>query len=261
MYDLLPIWVIAFGFGTLLFLTSEAACWAAKKNKVDPAEIPFDVALAPAFTLVALLFGFVFSMALGRYETRGRLVVQEANSLRRMIWLCDALEPATGGPLRGQLRDYVQARADFAQADAEPERRRRARERSTQLQQSMWHKTLDASQRDPNSAALPLVLTTLTEMVSLSAEQDAAFADYIPPAVMIMLMLISTISSGLLGFRLGCQGRSGALAGGMLAIMLALILGTIIDLDQPQRGFIHVNLEPLGGVVQDAARAAENLNR
>jgi len=259
MYDLLPIWVIAFGFGTVLFVVSEAACWAAKKNKVDPAEIPFDVALAPAFTLVALLFGFAFSMALGRYDTRGRLVVQEANSLRRMIWLCEALEPVTGVPLRGQLRDYVQARADFARADAEPERRRQARENSTDLQRKMWHNTLEASKLDPDSTALPLVLSTLSEIISVSAEQDAAFADYIPPAVMIMLMLISTISSGLLGFRLGCQGRSGALAGGMLAIMLALILGTIIDLDQPQRGFIRVNLEPLRSVGQDATRAAENL--
>lgn len=257
MYDTLPIWVIASGFALCLFLTSEGACWAAKKNKVAPAEIPFDVALAPAFTLVALLLGFVFSMALGRYETRGRLVVQQANHLRRVIWLCDGLEPETARQMRGQLHEYVLARADFAKADAEPQSRKLAKERSVELQRKMWQTTLEASQRNRDSVALPLVLTTLQEIISLSAEEEAAFADYIPPAVMIMLMALSALSSGLMGFRLGCQGRSGALAGGMLAIMLALILGTIIDLDQPQRGFIRINLEPLVGVAQDAARAAE----
>lgn len=257
MYELLPIWVIAFGFALVLFLTSEAACWAAKKNKVAPAEVPFDVALAPAFTLVALLLGFAFSMALGRYDARGRLVVQEANCLRRLIWLCDALEPGPAGQLRGQIQQYVLARADFAEADAEPERRRLARQRSRELQRQMWQSTLEASKREPASTALPGVLTNLTEIVSVSADQDAAFADYIPPAVMIMLMMISTISAGLMGFRLGCQGRSGALAGGMLAVMLALILGTIIDLDQPQRGFIRVNLEPLRSLGQDAAPTTE----
>ncbi len=256
VYDLLPIWLIALGFALLIFLTSEAACWAAKKNKVAPAEIPFDVALAPAFTLVALLLGFAFSMALGRYEMRGRLVIQEANSLRRLIWLTDALEPETARSLSAQLQDYVQARADFAGADAEPQRRKLARERSAGLQQQMWQVALAASKRDSGSTILPLVLSTLSEVLSVSAEQDAAFADYIPPAVVLMLVFISVLSAGLMGFRLGCQGGSGALAGGMLAFMLALILGTIIDLDQPQRGFIRVSLEPLGGLTQDAERVA-----
>lgn len=58
-----------------------------------------------------------------------------------------------------------------------------------------------------------------------------------------------------MGFRLGCQGGSGALAGGMLAVMLAPILGTIIDLDQPQRGFIRIDLEPLRSLEQEAVGA------
>lgn len=231
MYNLLPIWSIAVGFALLLFVTSEAACWAARKYKVAPSEVPFDIALAPAFTLVALLLGFAFSMALGRYESRTRLVVQEANAIHRLILLGDE-------PLRALACRYASARVEFARADAELDRRAEAGLRSAELQGQMWQLAPKGSE----------ARTALVDAVTVSAEHEAAFVDYIPPAVLVMLVLISTISSGLMGFRLGCQDRRGALAGGLLAVMLALILGTIIDLDQPQRGFIRVNLEPLAAL-------------
>ncbi len=231
MYNLLPIWSIAVGFAVLLFVTCEAACWAARKHKVAPSEVPFDIALTPAFTLVALLLGFAFSMALGRYESRTRLVVQEANAVRRVILLSQE-------PLTGLARQYAAVRVEFARADAEPVQRAEAGRRSDELQRQMW-------QLAPKGSSAQ---AALVEAITVSAEHEAAFTDYIPPAVLVMLVLISAISSGLMGFRLGCQGRSGYLAGAMLAVMLALILGTVIDLDQPQRGFIRVNLEPLAAL-------------
>ena len=231
MYNYLPIWSIAIGFAVLLFATSEGACWAAKKHKVAPTEVPFDIALAPAFTLVALLLGFAFSMALGRYESRSRMVVQEANAVRRLILLSD-------GSLQPLVKEYVRVRVAFARADADPSGRSRAGLRSLELQRQMWQQAGKGSAfRD-----------ALSQAITAGAEHEAAFTDYIPPAVIVMLVLISFVSSGLMGLRLGCQGGSGALAAGMLAVMLALILGTVIDLDQPQRGFIRVNLEPLAGL-------------
>jgi hypothetical protein len=98
-----------------------------------------------------------------------------------------------------------------------------------------------------------MVVSALTSMTSGGAEQDAVLSAYIPPGVMIMLLLISTLASGLMGFRLGCQGHKSTVAGAMLAMMTALILGTVIDLDQPQRGFIRCDLTPLRNVAKSIA--------
>lgn len=241
--------MIAVFVGTVIFATSELACRYARQRTLT--EAPLDIALAPAFTLVALLLGFVFSMALARYDSRGAAVLHEATGIREAALLSDLLEGESTVAMKKLLRDYTQARIDFALADAHPPERADAARRTASLHDQMWDLTAAAANRDPQSSSLPLLTEGLTELNTLSAEGAAVLADYIPPAVIIMLIIISVISSLLLGLRLGCQEQAhGWLASGLLAVMLALILGIVIDLDQPQRGFIRVSLDPLRVVLK-----------
>lgn len=245
MYNLLPIWLIAVFVGGLLFVLSEAAYRLARRRPTPFAEAPFDVALAPAFTLAALLLGFVFSMALARYDARGAAVLHEATGIREAGLLADTLDHETSEAMKKLLLKYTQARLDFAKADARPSQRAEAAARSQAIHAEMWQLAVEAVSREPQSSTVPLMVESLNELNTLSVEEAAVLADYIPPAVILMLILISAISSTLLGLRLGChEHSSGPLASGLLAVMLALILGTVIDLDQPQRGFIRVSLEP-----------------
>lgn len=246
MYDLLPIWVIATLVGALLFATSESAWFFAQKGETRPAEAPFEVALAPAFTLVALLLGFVFSMALGRFDARGGAVLREANAIREVAVLTDLLEAQSALAMRRHLGDYLEARLAFALADADPGGRLQAARNSSKIQADMRRLAVATASRNPEAGGQ--MVSALTNMTSASAEEAAALSNYIPPAIILMLVIIGVIASALMGFQLGCRGQRGTLAGAMLAIMLALILGTVIDLDQPQRGFIRVSLEPLRDV-------------
>ena len=78
-----------------------------------------------------------------------------------------------------------------------------------------------------------------------AAEEASALSEFIPPAVILMLVVIAVIASAMMAVRLAARDQRSSLAAMLLAGMLALILGTVIDLDQPQRGFIRVSLEPL----------------
>ena len=64
--------------------------------------------------LLALLLGFTFNMSTQRYETRRRLVMDDANVLG-VLWLQSSLLPE---PQRSKfeplLRQYIEARADAA---------------------------------------------------------------------------------------------------------------------------------------------------
>lgn len=244
MYNLLPIWLIAVLVGLLLMACSEGAFYLGRRSPSPLAREPLDIALPPAFTLVALLLGFVFSMALARYEARGAAVLHEACGIRETWLLADVLEPEAATRLKHDLDQYRQARLEFAKADAQPQARAQAAQRSRLLHEQMWQ--LLGQARSPQSGDLSLLTAALAELNRLSAEEASVLSGYIPPAILVMLILLSALSSALLGLRMSCDTPARrSLATPCLAVMLALILGTMIDLDQPQRGFIRVSLEPL----------------
>jgi len=92
-------------------------------------DAPFGVILAAAFALVGLLLGFSFSLALSRYDARREVTVQEANAIGTTILRVHLLEPSIAAPMWSTLREYVQARIDFAAAGtARSEERRVGKE-------------------------------------------------------------------------------------------------------------------------------------
>lgn len=79
-------------------LGGEAACWAARKNKVDPAEIPFDV--VPAFTQAVRRARA--DRCADNYATmckRRRQAREKSTGLQRKMWLSEIIsvsaEPTT----------------------------------------------------------------------------------------------------------------------------------------------------------------------
>ena len=245
IYNSVPIWFIAILVGGLLFAVTEVAWWTERRRKGTSHDTPYDIALNPAFTMVALLLGFVFSMALQRYDARVAAVLHEANAIRETAIFCDVLEPPQAVALREKLKGYAEARVAFAAADADPAARLAAATRSFELQHEMVTLAMGASRQNPGSGTIPMLLTALNEMITASAEEASALSEFIPPAVIVMLVLTALIASAMMGVRLAAKAQRSVLAAIMLAGMLALILGTVIDLDQPQRGFIRVSLEPL----------------
>lgn len=248
IYNSVPIWFIAILVGALLFAITEAAWWIERRRKGTSHDTPYDIALNPAFTMVALLLGFVFSMALQRYDARVAAVLHEANAIRCTAIFCDVLEPPQSVALREKLKAYAEARVAFAAADADPAGRLASAARSFELQHEMVALAMAASRQNPGSGNIPLLLTALNDMITASAEEASALSEFIPPAVILMLVLTAIIASSMMGVRLAAKNQRSVLAAIMLAGMLALILGTVIDLDQPQRGFIRVSLEPLRAV-------------
>lgn len=66
--------------------------------------------------LLALLIGFTFSLALGRYDERRSLVLHEANALGTTWLRTDLLDTSDAKGVRTVLRRYIDARVDFANA-------------------------------------------------------------------------------------------------------------------------------------------------
>ena len=75
----------------------------------------FDTVLAATLTLLGLLIGFSFSMALGRYEQRKNYEEAEANAIGTEYLRVDFLPAADAAAVRLLLKNYVDQRILFGQ--------------------------------------------------------------------------------------------------------------------------------------------------
>jgi hypothetical protein len=241
-----PTWAIMLGSALLIFASSEAGFRLSRtRGPAVDGKDPSVLLETTAFTLLALLLGFSFAMALGRYDGRRATLLREANAINTTFLRGDLLDAKTASAVRADLGAYVAQRLAFARADAQPEQRSIADAKSTEIQRDMWKLAAQAAGRDPRSTTIPLFVAALNDTINAGTEERAVLTNHIPDVVIVWLLLIALIASFMMGYGFGRQGAHAVLFKAIFAVMVALVFGLVLDLDRPQRGIIRVNLAPL----------------
>lgn len=255
--DPIPTWLIMLASALLIFAASETGFQAGcRKGPAPDGKDPSTLLEASAFTLLALLVGFSFSMALGRYDARRGTFLREANAIATAFLRAGLLDSTTATAVRSDLKAYVAQRLVFAQADADPQQRAAADEKSTAIQAELWRLGTQAARRDERSTMVPLFVAALNDVINLGTEERAVLTNHIPDVVIIWLLIIALIASLLMGYGFGREGKRAVIFKGLFAVMVAMVFGLILDLDRPQRGIIRVNLSAMQRVQQSMQHAA-----
>lgn len=251
-YPTLPLWLLTLAFFLALLIAREIGAavfrWQQRRGVRGghPAPASEDdkehdaFAMTSVLGLLALLIGFTFSLALGRYDDRRQLVVQEANALGTTWLRTDLLENADRVRMREVLRRYVDARVDFARAkSADEEVQQNAR--TVALQGELWQALVDGTASFRDTPRASLLFTTTNESIDLAADRFAARQDHIPPRILRMLLLFAVLAAVLVGYERAPQRRSTVL----LLVLLSLAVGLILDLDRASTGITQVPQEPM----------------
>ncbi|WP_367346057.1 hypothetical protein [Stenotrophomonas bentonitica] len=249
-YPYLPLWLITLLLFIALLLARELGNWLRLRRRPAPAggkasdETPGGEGVAFATTtvlgLLALLIGFTFSLALGRYDERRNLVLKEANALGTTWLRADLLEPTDTQRVREVLRGYVDSRVDFANAkgaDAEVE----TNARTVALQNELWAAVVAGTAAFRDTPRASLLVTTTNQTIDLSTERFAARQDHIPPRILRLLFIFSLLAAGLLGYE-RAQKRSTTT---LVLLLFSLAVGLVLDLDLPTTGTVNVPQEPM----------------
>ncbi len=235
----------------LIFAMSEVGFQLGRRRgPVHNGRDPSILVQTSAFTVLALLLGFSFSLALGRYDGRRSALLREANAINSAFLRAQVLDVKTASAERADLLAYIDERLVYAQADANPQQRQIADTKSTTLQRHMWRLAIAAAQRDPHSTIVPLYIAALSDVVALSREEAAILNAHIPDIVIGWLLLIAFIASAMMGYGFGREGKRALVFKAIFAVMVALVFGLVLDLDRPQRGLIRVSLAPMQAVAQ-----------
>ena len=195
----------------------------------------FDVVQAAVLTLLGLLIGFTFSMAIGRYEQRKNYEEAEANAIGTEYVRADLLPAGDGARLRELLKKYTDERILFYTTN-NPQILAKVNADTAALQNELW------------SAARPGATTQVTPVVALAVSgmndvlnsqgyTQAAWWNRIPVAAWVLLAAVAIGCNFLLGYVAHRTNRRLFLIA-PVAVSLSFFL--IAEIDSPRWGVIRV---------------------
>lgn len=252
------LWLASAGLALALPLAVEAGYrlhrWSSRSAK-PPANDGWAPLLAGAVTLLALLLGFTVAMATDRYETRRRLVIDEANAISTTYLRARAFEGPSGAVLRAAILRYADGRRRAYLAGDDP-RKIASVERAADLQRNqIWAATL-AALRQPEGAAMTTVtLQATNDMFDIAASRQATLEARVPPPILLSLVVYAIVTAGLSGYGLGAYGVRHGVASTLLFLMVAVLIALVMDLDRARSGGIRVSQSALERVAVSIAAA------
>lgn len=190
--------------------------------------------------LLSLLIGFSLPMALPHYEQRSQLVLDEANAISTVHQRAQMLPEPFRGKILESLRDYVDARIEFARADDEPSILA-AVDHAKKIQNEMWQQSVLLVRQNPNSVT-PLFVQSLGALADLIEQRLVAYEKRIPAEIWAVLVLISVLTSFVVGYSMR---RRALLAMFVLPLTVAIVLSLVSELDNPRTGLIRVGQQSM----------------
>jgi len=195
----------------------------------------FETLQAAALTLLALIIGFSFSMAVTRYDQRKNCEEAEANAIGTQYVRADLLPAGDAKDVRALLKRYLDQRVLFYLTRDEQQIDRINSDTRT-LQSDLWSITSRAAGTQP-TPLMALAVAGMNDVLNSQGYTQAAWWNRIPVAAWAMMGLIAISCNFLVGFG---ERRRGAPLLVVLPLIISIPLFLIADIDSPHGGVIRV---------------------
>jgi hypothetical protein len=196
--------------------------------------------ISACLTLLALIIGFSFSMALSRYDERKNYEEEEANAIGTEYARADLLPPAESEKVRHLLAEYLDQRLLFYTV-RDPRRLERINNETTQLESEMWS-AVQTAVNARSTATLALAVAGMNDVLNRQGYTQAAWWNRIPLGAWSLMMTLALCCSALTGY--GAHDKSRLLST-ILPFLVSIAFLFIADIDSPSHGFIRVAPENL----------------
>jgi hypothetical protein len=205
----------------------------------------FKFVLGGTLTLLGLIIGFTFSMAVSRYDQRKNLEQQEANAIGTEYDRADLLAPTDAVKVRALLKSYLDQRiSDYTSRNEQM--RRQVVAQTARLRTDMWSAVRTSAAAQPSPLAA-LAVAGMNEVLDRQGDAQAARRNRIPVAAWALLITMSIFCNLLMGY--GVLQRTSFLFV-VLPIALSISLFLIADIDSPGSGVIRVQPQNLEGLAE-----------
>jgi hypothetical protein len=239
-----PLLVFALSFIALWLSALVGRFFLRRQRKLDEeSRKDFDVILAATLTLLGLIIGFSFSMAISRYDQRKNYEEAEANAIGTEYVRADLLPAADAAKVRALLRNYLDQRVLFYRAHNDPPLQQEINVRTAQVQTELWSAVRVAAAAQP-TPIVALAVSGMNDVLNSQGYTQAAWWNRIPTAAWGLMVAIAICCNLLVGY-----GSQSVTVGAKLLLVLPLVVAIafmlIADIDTPRHGIIRVNPQNL----------------
>jgi len=212
----------------------------------DRQEGAFGLGQSAIFGLIALILAFSFSFAAERFEARRALVVQESVSVGDVYARADFLPPAETTRAHALIREFTQERIGVYQREENPWLGGGPHsEKSAAIQSVLWKQATALHRADPRDLGYARYAEDVDTIGDLIDEQAAAINNHVPAPIFGIVIFCTLLGAALLGIAFGRAKAPNRGLSIIFCLLFAATVYTIVDLDHPRGGLIHIDERPL----------------
>jgi hypothetical protein len=213
-----------------------------KPRTTDDDREDFNIVLGATLTLLGLIIGFSFSMAIGRYDQRKNYEEAEANAIGTEYVRADLLPESDAAQVRLLLRSYLDQRIAFYTAPRS-QSLDGINAATAKLQSDLWSSVKRNAVAQP-TAVSSLVAAGMNDVLNSQGYTQAAWWNRIPLSAWGLLYIIAIFGNMALGYQIYKPERHGIFFF-VLPLLLGICFFLIADIDSPRGGLIRVKPQNL----------------
>jgi hypothetical protein len=202
----------------------------------------FGIIMAAILSLLGLIIGFSFSMAITRYDQRKTLEEAEANAIGTEYVRVDFLPAADVTKVRSLLRSYLDQRILFYKT-RDALQLRQIDESTTQLETDLWSAVRTPAAAQP-TCLVTIVVTGMNDVLNSKASTQAAWWNRIPNAAWGLMATIAVCCNLLIGYG-ARRGPAKTVLLFVLPLIVSISFSLIADIDSPRGGIVRVQAQSL----------------
>ena len=254
-FYLIDHWLIVSAMLLVLVVASEIGYRAGirKRGMPDSDRSLMSGTSAAMLGLLGLLLGFTLAMAVGRWDERQIIIVNESNAIGTLWLRAGFLENPARDELRSTLEDYTDARISMAGSPNDLDRWRAARTDSETLQARIWAVIEYASSSGLSNATVSSLINAANALIDIHELRLASIYNYLPATLLLLLLGVAAVAISFLAWSFGAGTHHNRKPILMLGILISAVLLVIMDVNRPQRGMISVGAGSLERVQNSMA--------
>jgi len=207
----------------------------------------FGLIQGATLTLLGLIIGFSFSMAVGRYDQRKNFEEEEANAIGTEYVRMDLLPGAAASSVRNMLAGYIGQRILFYTI-RDAETLAQVNVKTAKTQGEMWSAVVASASGQPNPLTA-LTVSGMNDVLNAQGYAQAASQNRIPITAWVLMGAIAICGSLLVGMGSRSETTRSKLLM-VLPLVVSMAFFLIADIDSPRGGLIRVSPQNLNSLEQ-----------
>lgn len=180
------------------------------------------------FGLLSFLIGFTFNGAQDRFQERERMIVTEANSLGTLIQLSSLYPREIEQGMHLHLKSILEYRIAYYQTDT-PNRQLAEAEKKLE---KLYSEVATFAREEKYTEANRHMISALGKQMDIMTLREETRSQRLPKPIWTMLLLLSIISSYLMGYGLEIKSYYSK-TGLIFSLAISLTVYLILNLDMP----------------------------